>query len=90
MILPVTKTKTTNQGTKMSLDPLECDHPRQLTTNLLADLEALEMIPFLLKIFPKKTRKIKHVDSKASTLTNLTEIALKQQDFWPPSIDSYL
>jgi len=82
------KKKITDQGTKMSLDPLGCDHPKQLATNPLANLAALGMTPFLLKIFPKMIRKIKHADLKVSTLTNSMEIALKPQDSWPLSIDS--
>jgi len=46
----------------MSLDPLGCDHPKQHATNLLADLAALEMTPFPLKIFLKMIRKKKHTD----------------------------
>jgi len=72
----------------MSLDPLECDHPKQLATNLLADLTALEMTPFPLKIFPKMIRKIKHADLKVFILTNSMEIAPKPQDSWLLSIDS--
>jgi len=81
--------KMINQGTKMSLDPLEYDHPKQLATNL-ADLEALETIPSLLKIFPKTIRKIKHTDLKVFTPTSSMEIALKPQDSWPPLIGSCL
>jgi len=65
---------------------LECDHLKQLVTNLLADLAALEMTLFPLKIFPKTIRKIKHANLKASTPTNSMEIVPKPQDSWPPSI----
>jgi len=75
-----TKKKTTNQSTKMSLDLLECNHPKQLVTNLPADLAALEMTRFPLKIFPKTIRKIKHTNLKAFTLTNSMEIIPKPQD----------
>jgi len=53
MILPVMKMmiKTINQSTKMFLDPLEYDHPKQLVKNLLADLAALETILSPLRIF---------------------------------------
>jgi len=72
--------KTTNQNTKTSLDLLECDHPKQLAINLLANLTALEMTLSPLKIFPKTIRKIKHTDLKVFTLTNSMEIAPKPQD----------
>jgi len=84
------KKKNTDQSTKMSLDLLECDHPKQLARNLLADLTAPEMTPSPLKIFPKTIRKIKHADSKVSTPTNSMGIAPKLQDSWPLSIDSCL
>jgi len=92
MILLATKKKkkTIDQSTKTSLDLLECDHPRQLATNPLADLAAQEMTLFPLKIFPKTIRKIKHVDSKVFTPTNSMEIALRLQDSWLLSIDSCL
>jgi len=92
MILLMTKKKkkTTDQSTKMSLDLLECDHPKQHATNPLADLVALGMTPFLLKIFLKMTRKIRHADSKVFTLISSMVIAPKPQDSWPLSIDSCL
>jgi len=49
---------------------------------------ALEITPSLLKIFLKTIRKIKHVNSKVSTLINSMEIAPKPQDSWLLSIDS--
>jgi len=76
----IMKKKTTDQSTKTSLDLLECNHPKQLVTNLPADLAALETTCFPLKIFPKTIRKIKHTDSKGFTLTNSIEIAPKPQD----------
>jgi len=92
MILLATKKKkkTTDQSTKTSLDPLGCDHPKQHATNPLADLAALGMTPFLLKIFLKMIRKIKHVDLKVFTPISSMEIAPKPQDSWPLSIDSCL
>ena len=74
------KKKTTDQSTKTSLDPLECDHPKQLVTNLLTDLTALETIPSPLKIFLKMIRKIRHTDSKVFTLISSMEITPKLQD----------
>jgi len=64
----------------MYSDPLECDHPKLLATNLLTDLVALEMTPLPLKIFLKMIRKIKHANLKAFTPTNSMEIAPKPQD----------
>jgi len=72
----------------MSSDLLECDRLKQLAINLLADLAAPEMIPFLSKIFQKMTRKIKHADLKEFTPTSSMEIAPKLQDSWLLSIDS--
>jgi len=46
--------------------------------------------PFSLENLPKMIRKIKHTDLKVSTPTNSTEITLKPQDSWLPSIDSCL
>jgi len=82
------KKKTTDQSTKMSLDPLGCDHPKQHATNPLANLAALGMTLFLLKIFLKMIRKIRHADLKVFTLTSSMEIAPKPQDSWPLLIDS--
>jgi len=92
MILPAMKMmmKIINQSTKMSSDPLECDPPKQLVTNLLVNLAALETTPLPLKIFLKMIRKIKHADLKGFTPTNSMEIAPKPQDFWPLLIDSCL
>jgi len=90
MTPPAMKTmiKTTNRSTRMSLDPLGCDHPKQHVTNLHADLAVLETIPSPLKTFLKMIRKTKHANSKAFTQTNSMEIACKPQDFWLPSIGS--
>jgi len=49
--------------------------------NLHVDLAALEMTHLLLKIFPKKIRKIKHADLRASIQTNSMETAPKPPDF---------
>jgi len=84
------KKKTTDQSTKTSLDLLGCDHPKQHVTNPLADLAALGMTLFLLKIFLKMIRKIRHADSKVFTPTSSMEITPKPQDSWPLSINSCL
>jgi len=81
-------TKTTNQSTKMSLDPSGCDHPKQHAINLHTDLAVLETIPSLLRTFLKMIRKTRHTDSKAFTQTNSMEIAYKPQDSWLLSIGS--